>query len=184
MIIFDFLESLKKVIDVIEDATWDELMNKMFPSSDLQFTSAINVNIQDKPNTAEEGSRSITANIRSDDPLERILGYAIETFSLAIRLQRSGQDKVPIERKKLISYVSFLNSRISNLENWYDDCMSDINTTSDYKKAVKETYKKCSDSIQIFNRYVLSVNAGKSDILWAQPDSGARIPSITPLPAR
>ena len=136
------------------------------------------------PDTPKSGVRSIVANITSQDPLERILAYSLEVLSLSLRLQRSGQDNVPIKRDTLNRYIRTINNNILEIVEWHDENESDPSKTDDYKLSVKEAYGNCVTAITNFNAYIREVNLGKSNIVWDQPDSGIRVGSITPLPIR
>jgi len=183
MVVFDLLKDLQTIIVLIEDSNWNAIVGSMFPSSAISATSAVQVNIDHNPETAIPGQRSIGANIQSDDPLDRILSNSIDAYTLSLRLQRSGQDNVQYNRGNLCRYIRTINNRMGELVDWYDDCMtSDI--TGDAKLSVRDAYRNCMNTIVNFNDYVIKINNGESDVLWTQPDNGARIPSLTPLPAR
>jgi len=188
MLVVDFLKVLCKVFVCVEEIAWDSIFVSMFPdtrsSASNGFKSAINVHVNERPGVAEDGIRAVTANVITDDPLEGILAYSIEAETLSLRLQRSGQDNVPIRRAGVIHFVNMINNRIMELVEWFDGCMADQNYTEDYKRAVRNIYKNCTNAINNFNEYVNRVNAGESDIVWALPDSGVNIPSLTPLPNR
>jgi len=188
MSVVDFLKALCKVFVCVEEIAWDSIFVSMFSdtcsSASNGFKSAINVHVNERPGVAEEGIRAVTANIITDDPLEGILAYSIEAETLSLRLQRSGQDNVPIRRAGVIHFVNMINNRIMELVDWFDGCVADQGYTEDYKRAVRNIYRNCANAINNYNEYIGRVNSGESNIIWVQPDTGEAIPALVPLPSR
>ena len=182
MSVLDVLNSLQTVISEIEDENWNSVMEAI--ASDIVSVSTVNVHVNNNPETNIPGVRAITANVNSQDTVERILANALAAYSTSLRLQRSGKDRVPIYRAGLIVFIHDISARTATLVEWRDLGISG-NYTKDYKRSVIETYNYCTNAILNFNSYVTDVvNKGESDIIWRQPDSGINIPIITPLPQR
>jgi hypothetical protein len=185
LVISDFFKNFELIFATIEDGNWSLILSSTFPEQPSQQLSSITIGDEQESNRGQPGSRSITANITSDDPLERMLAYSLAVLSASLLLKTAKQQIKGVNRRFLCTYVNTLNKGLSTLVGWYDDCLVSSSYTDDYKSAVKEVYGNCSLSIINFNEFINTINNGKSTVEWVQPDDPSKqIPELTLLPAR
>ena len=170
------LKLMSRGVALIEDELYDSI--------GALFESAVRVEFDLNPDTRVLGQRSLTANTESEDPLERILAAFIEAYSVSLRLQRSGQDNVPINRGNLILHINTFNHRIPTFIDWFERSMNDATKTEDTKRSVKEAYENCKNAMANLNEYILKINENDPSvsIIWAPPDNGRTLPTLNPLP--
>jgi hypothetical protein len=188
MIINEFFKKFESIFAIIEDGSWNLILSSMFPEHEQPCgtqLSAITIGDGRETDRSQPGARSITADITSDDPLERILAYSISVLTTSLLLKTSKQRLKGVRRKKLRMYIATINGGLSTLVDWYDDCITSDSYNEDYKNSVREVYKNCSSSILNFNEFVDKVNKGTSNVEWIQPDDPSKpIPELKPLPIR
>lgn len=183
MIIFDLLKTFEKMFAVIEDDYGNSIVETM---SAVQATSAITVDLHHTPDRSQDGIRAVTANVLSEDPLERILAYAVEAEGLSLRLQGSSVQPdhprpQPINRGQLVRYINAVNARMSELSDWLRDHLTP-EYSDDYHIAVRNTYDRCRTAIFNFNLYCVKINNGETDIVWADPNNTLNVPDLVSLP--
>jgi hypothetical protein len=185
-VILAFLKTLQHGLICIEDSFFDEVIGSMFEDSSTELLSSVEVYNDSDPNTRIPGKRAVTANIQSEDSLEKIIASFIEAYTLSLRLQRSGQDNVSINRVNLNAHINTVSQHLNSATEWYDAVAEDSTKTNDYKLAVKDSYLKCKEAVDNFNDFVTNVvNKGTSNIVFVQPDnSSIKISTLRPLPPR
>jgi hypothetical protein len=145
-------------------------------SSNSEYTSTIEPFV-DK----DIGVRSLSADITSDDNIEKILACFIEAFSISTYLSRSGEDNVPIDCFDLIFRIRDLIRQLSMVENWFNDIMTNPSKyNNDYKGAAEDTYNYCRNAVAYLKAYLIEINSGSTDVILSPPD-GPPIPTNFPV---
>jgi hypothetical protein len=167
------LKSLSIKLDLVDSI--NEFEDRSM-SSNSEHTSTIETCV-DK----DIGVRSLSADITSDDNIEKILACFIEAFSISTYLSRSGEDNVPIDCFDLIFRIRDLIRQLSMVENWFNDIMTNsVKYNDDYKGAAEEAYNYCRNAVARLKAYLIDINSGSSDVILSPPD-GPPIPTNFPV---
>ena len=180
--VIEFLVQLKKGIAHIEDITLNEIIATMIP---IESTSSINIHMNENPDANVPGQRALSANLLAEESLEFILAAFLEAYTLSLRLQRSGEESIPINRVQLNTHIRTIARHIDAVPEWYDNSMEDASKTNDYKIFVKEAYSNCKRAVENFNIFVDKINKEETQVIWIQlGDPNISVLELPILPPR